>query len=106
MIATICAADVDGFRALVTRKLGLFFDDGKGDFLADVLRQRMERTACSHFAEYERRLAPLSCQDGEIRTLAEALTIGETYFFSVRRSIRGAGARGVAGVHRGARRGG
>jgi chemotaxis protein methyltransferase CheR len=81
MIATICAADVDGFRALVTRKLGLFFDDGKGDFLADVLRQRMERTACSHFAEYERRLAPLTCQDGEISTLAEALTIGETYFF-------------------------
>lgn len=69
MIATICAADVDGFRALVTRKLGL------------VLRQRLERTACSHFAEYERRLAPMTCQDGEIRTLAEALTIGETYFF-------------------------
>ena len=81
MIATICAADVEGFRALVTRKLGLFFDDGKADFLADVLRQRMDRTACSHFAEYERRLAPLSCQDDEIRTLAEALTIGETYFF-------------------------
>jgi chemotaxis protein methyltransferase CheR len=81
MIATICAADVDGFRALLTRKLGLFFDDGKADFLADVLRQRMERTACSHFAEYERRLAPMSCHDDEIRTLAEALTIGETYLF-------------------------
>lgn len=81
MIATICATDIEGFRALVTRKLGLFFDDGKADFLADVLRQRMERMACSHFAEYERRLAPLSCQDAEIRALAEVLTIGETYFF-------------------------
>jgi chemotaxis protein methyltransferase CheR len=81
MIATISAADIDGFRVLLTRKLGLFFDDGKSDFLADVLRQRMERTGCSHFAEHERRLAPLTCLDGEIQTLAEALTIGETYFF-------------------------
>jgi chemotaxis protein methyltransferase CheR len=81
MIATPCSADVQEFRALVTRKLGLFFDDGKSDFLADVLRERMERTSCSHFAEYERRVAGLSCQDDEIRTLAEALTIGETYFF-------------------------
>src|ERR1700742_1184546 len=81
VIATIYAADVEEFRALVTRKLGLFFDDAKSDFLADVLRQRMERFGCSHFAEYERRLAPMRCQDDEIRTWAEALTIGETYFF-------------------------
>ncbi len=81
MIATPRAADIEGFRALVTRKLGLFFDDAKADFLADVLRERMERTSCSHFAEYERRVASLNCQDDEVRTLAEALTIGETYFF-------------------------
>jgi chemotaxis protein methyltransferase CheR len=81
MIAALCAADIEGFRALVTRKLGLFFDDAKSDLLADVLRARMERTSCSHFAEYERRVAPMSCQDDEVRTLAEALTIGETYFF-------------------------
>jgi chemotaxis protein methyltransferase CheR len=81
MIAALCAGDIEGFRALVTRKLGLFFDDGKTDFLADVLRARMERTSCSHFAEYERRVAGMSCQDAEVRTLAEALTIGETYFF-------------------------
>jgi chemotaxis protein methyltransferase CheR len=81
MIAALCAADIDGFRALVTRKLGLHFDDAKADFLADVLRARMERTSCSHFAEYERRVAPMSSQDAEVRTLAEALTIGETYFF-------------------------
>jgi chemotaxis protein methyltransferase CheR len=81
MIAALCAGDIEGFRALVTRKLGLFFDDAKSDFLSDVLRERLERTSCSHFVEYERRVAPLSCQDAEIRTLAEALTIGETYFF-------------------------
>lgn len=81
MIAALCAADIEGFRELVTRKLGLFFDDTKADFLADVLRQRMERTSCSHFAEYERRILPLTCHDAEIRALAEAMTIGETYFF-------------------------
>jgi chemotaxis methyl-accepting protein methylase len=80
MIATLCAADIEGFRALVTRKLGLFFDDTKADFLADVLRQRLERMSCSHFAEYERRVMPLTCYDAEVRALAEALTIGETYF--------------------------
>jgi chemotaxis protein methyltransferase CheR len=81
MIAALCAADIEGFRALVTRKLGLFFDDTKADFLADVLRMRMERTSCSHFAEYERHVAPLNCHDAEIRALAETMTIGETYFF-------------------------
>jgi chemotaxis protein methyltransferase CheR len=81
VIAALCAADIEGFRALVTRKLGLLFDDGKADFLADVLRARMERTSCSHFAEYERRVAAMTCQDAEVRALAEALTIGETYFF-------------------------
>jgi chemotaxis protein methyltransferase CheR len=81
MNAALCAADIEGFRALITRKLGLFFDDGKLDFLADILRQRMERASCSHFAEYERRIAPMTLHDAEIRTLAEALTIGETYFF-------------------------
>jgi chemotaxis protein methyltransferase CheR len=81
MIATLCAADIERFRELVTRKLGLFFDDTKAEFLADVLRQRMERASCSHFAEYERRVAPLTCHDAEIRALAEAMTIGETYFF-------------------------
>src|SRR6201999_1149822 len=81
VIAAPRGADIEGFRALVTRKLGLFFDDAKSDFLADVLRERMGRTSCSHFAEYERRIAPMSCQDEEVCTLAEALTIGETYFF-------------------------
>jgi chemotaxis protein methyltransferase CheR len=81
MIAALCAADIEAFRELVMRKLGLFFDDAKADFLADILRQRMERTSCSHFAEYERRLTPLTCRDAEIRALAEAMTIGETYFF-------------------------
>lgn len=72
MIATICAADVDAFRALVTRKLGLFFDDGRADFLADVLRQRIERTACSHFAEYERTCILLTASEersGELEAL-------------------------------------
>jgi len=81
MIAAVGAADLDGFRALVIRKLGLLFDEAKSDFLAGVLRQRLERSGCSHFAEYERRVAPLTCQDEELRTLAKALTIGETYFF-------------------------
>ena len=65
MIATLCANDIDDFRALVTRKLGLFFDDTKSDFLADVIRQRMSRAGCDHFAAYERRISAMRSDSGD-----------------------------------------
>jgi signal transduction histidine kinase len=35
-------AEIESFRALVARRLGLAFEDGKLDFLADILRRRVE----------------------------------------------------------------
>jgi hypothetical protein len=40
------AAEIECFRGLVAERLGLYFEDGKLDFLADVLRQRMADTGC------------------------------------------------------------
>jgi chemotaxis protein methyltransferase CheR len=72
--------EVESFRGLVAERLGLHFEDGKLDFLADVLRKRMEDTGCPHFSLYQGRISS-SSEGAEICALAEQLTVGETYFF-------------------------
>ncbi len=74
-------AEIESFRGLVAERLGLFFEDGKLDFLADVLRKRMEDTGCEQFASYRGRILSPSRKREEISALAEQLTVGETYFF-------------------------
>jgi chemotaxis protein methyltransferase CheR len=81
VIASLAPAEIESFRNLVAERLGLFFDDAKLDFLADVLRKRMEETGCQHFAAYRGRVIASSGKRGEIGALAEQLTVGETYFF-------------------------
>jgi chemotaxis protein methyltransferase CheR len=71
--------DVERFRALVERRLGLHFDDVKLASLADVLRLRLEATRCAGYDAYEARF--FQEPGRETRALAEQLTIGETYFF-------------------------
>jgi chemotaxis protein methyltransferase CheR len=75
------AADIECFRGLVAERLGLHFEDSKLDFLADVLRQRMEATRCVHFSSYHQRITSSAGEPGEMRAVAEHLTICETYFF-------------------------
>ena len=81
MIVTPAATEIECFRGLVAERLGLQFEDGKLDFLADVLRQRMENTGCHHFSTYQRRISSAGGERSEICALAEQLTVGETYFF-------------------------
>jgi chemotaxis protein methyltransferase CheR len=81
MTTVLCASDTESFRAVVAEHLGLRFDDGKLDFLADVLRQRMEKTGCDSFSSYQRRLVSFETERDEIGALAEDLTVNETYFF-------------------------
>src|SRR5262249_25090683 len=88
MILAPSSADLDAFRALIARKLGLCFDDTKLDFLADVLRERMERASCDQFSTYENRLSSFSRGDEEIRALAVHLTVGEPYFFRYAEQFR------------------
>lgn len=50
-------AEIEHFRSLVVRRLGLSFDDGKLDYLSDVLRGRIEAGGHAHGAGYLNRLA-------------------------------------------------
>ncbi|HEX9602750.1 MAG TPA: CheR family methyltransferase [Myxococcales bacterium] len=71
-------AEVERFRELVSRRLGLHFDDGKLDFLGDVLRKRLGATQCPEPASY---LDRLGAAPAELRAVAQQLTVSETYFF-------------------------
>jgi chemotaxis protein methyltransferase CheR len=73
--------DQERFRSLVEERLGLAFDDGKLDYLAEVLRGRTEALGNTHAGSYLGRLAgPMDWRE-EWRLLAERLTVAETYFF-------------------------
>jgi chemotaxis protein methyltransferase CheR len=75
----VVTAQVERFRALVARHLGLQFEDAKMGWLADVLRRRME---CNGLTA-EPYLARLGVRPSrnELGALAQELTVGETYFF-------------------------
>lgn len=81
MIEALDAAEIESFRDLVLRRLGLYFDDGKLDFLADVLRKRMGDTGCHLFSSYQARMSSSGNEREELCALAKELTVGETYFF-------------------------
>lgn len=81
MIVAPATAEVECLRSIVAERLGLWFDDGKLDFLAEVLQQRMEQNRCNQFASYRELLADRTTQTKELRALAERLTVCETYFF-------------------------
>ena len=67
------------FRSWIAGRLGLHFDDGKLDFLADVLSRRAHASG----REPIRYLDRLESADPEpeLRSLAPELTVPETYFF-------------------------
>lgn len=81
MIVAPAAAEIASFRDVVAERLGLYFEDGKLDFLADVLRLRMEDTGCRRFPLYRDRICFSAEKDEETCALAQRLTVGETYFF-------------------------
>jgi chemotaxis protein methyltransferase CheR len=72
--------EIERFRRAVRRRLGLCFDDGKLDFLAEVLRRRIDRSGRSTLA-YLSHLDEGGEARDERRALARELTVGETYFF-------------------------
>jgi len=81
VIVAPAADQIECFRGLVAERLGLYFEDSKLDFLADVLRHRMEDTGCRLFSAYQKSISSFAGERREIYALAEQLTVGETYFF-------------------------
>jgi chemotaxis protein methyltransferase CheR len=72
--------EVERFRLVVARRLGLQFEDGKLDFLAGVLRERVAGSGAERVQAYLHRLGADAWRE-EWRALAERLTVTETYFF-------------------------
>jgi chemotaxis protein methyltransferase CheR len=79
MIGAVDPRDVERFRELILRRLGLRFEDAKLGFLGDVLQRRVDaaRRPCALY---------LNALDGdpaadELGALATELTVPETYFF-------------------------
>jgi chemotaxis protein methyltransferase CheR len=71
--------NAERFRAAITHRLGLQFDDTKLGFLGEVLQRRIEKLKCSNDA-YLWRLEEDPSTD-ELGALALELTVTETYFF-------------------------
>ncbi len=80
------AVEVERFRAAILRRFGLHFDEARKDHLADVLRRRLEARGAVEGDAYLSRLE--SGWRDEEETLAESLTVGETYFFRYRDHFR------------------
>jgi chemotaxis protein methyltransferase CheR len=79
---------LERFRTAVARRLGLLFDDGKLDYLAEVLGRRLEQSGVEGCAAYLDRLSSPAGWHEEWRALAGDLTVGETYFFRYRDHFR------------------
>lgn len=75
-------AELLEFRALVAQRLGLWFDEHRREFLAGLLRERVEADgpATGDVSLYLQRLTRME-HPGEWPALVTALTVTETYFF-------------------------
>ena len=73
--------DIEQFRSTVTCHLGLQYEDAKLDYLADVIRQRMQLLGRGRFASCSAYLAHLGASpkgSAEWRALAEQLPTEDT----------------------------
>src|SRR6185295_11547416 len=81
LMAAIPHEDVKRFRGFVAERLGILVDDGRLDDLGGILRSRLAEGRHESLAGYLGRLAVPGAAREELRTLAEHLTVGESYFF-------------------------
>jgi chemotaxis protein methyltransferase CheR len=73
-------SEIERFRTAVRRRLGLNFEDGKLQLLAEVLRRRTDATR-QPSARYLTDLETGPRSPDELGALASELTVGETFFF-------------------------
>ena len=84
MTPVLGRTDIEQFRTIVTGHLGLQYEDGKLDYLADVIRQRMQSEGHARIESCSAYLGHLNASpkgSAEWRALAEQLTVNETFFF-------------------------
>ncbi len=73
--------ELDHFRTIIAGRLGLQFDNGRMDRLAEVLRQRLDARGGGTASDYLTTIASSANGREELRALATHLTVSETYFF-------------------------
>jgi len=79
MTSPVAPSEVERFRNVIGRLLGLHIDDGKLGFLGEILSRRIEvlgQTTGTYLFALETEPA-----QHELATLAQELTVGETYFY-------------------------
>ena len=84
MTPVLARTDIEQFRTMVTCHLGLQYEDEKLDYLADVMRHRMHSVGRARFESSRAYLFHLNAShkgSAEWRSLAEQLTVNETFFF-------------------------
>jgi chemotaxis protein methyltransferase CheR len=86
MSRLVTSTHTDDFRSAVAVNLGLQFDDGKLEFLTDVLLRRLDATG--YDADVYLTRLEANGLGGEAGALAEELTVGETHFFRNRDQFR------------------
>lgn len=80
MTLAVDRRDIEQFRALVSDRLGLVFDDSRIGALAETFKKRVLVHGGSG-AQYLNGLAASSGMADELNSLAESLTVTETYFY-------------------------
>jgi chemotaxis protein methyltransferase CheR len=78
--AQLSTSELHEFQRLIAARVGLRFDEGKLEFLAEVLARR-SRASSRSATSYLLRLRDEQGLGSELRALASELTVGETYFF-------------------------
>ncbi len=81
MTTLVAEEELERFQVLVAERLGLLIPDMQLEALAALLRERVDANGGIDVLTYLASLAAGPNAERELRTIAEALTIGETYFF-------------------------
>lgn len=100
---TLTREEVERFRAVVLRRFGLNYEDDKIEFLTDVLQRRVAATG-ARVDNYVNQLDTMANRADELRTLAEQLTVNETFFFRNMDNFRAFAERVLPERMRGERR--
>ncbi|HET9598117.1 MAG TPA: protein-glutamate O-methyltransferase CheR, partial [Anaeromyxobacteraceae bacterium] len=80
-------AGLELLRAAVSKRLGLHLEGANPAVLASLAQERVQATGAPSLAAYARRIEAGELA-GELRLLAERLTVGETYFFRNEHDLR------------------
>jgi chemotaxis protein methyltransferase CheR len=80
MTPAASAPDLERFRTIIAQRLGLWFDDGKLEYLAGILERRLDASA-EGASYYLNKLEAPPKSHAELSAVAQELTVGETYFF-------------------------